>query len=42
MRHGVYDCLYLALAERAGCPLITADEKLLRSFPSIAIPLSAM
>ncbi len=22
-----YDCLYVALAEREGCPLITADQK---------------
>lgn len=26
--HGVYDCFYLALAERLGLPLITADAKL--------------
>jgi predicted nucleic acid-binding protein len=25
---GVYDCLYVALAEREGCELITADDKL--------------
>jgi hypothetical protein len=28
-RHGVYDCLYIALAEREGCGLLTADTKLL-------------
>jgi predicted nucleic acid-binding protein len=27
-RIGVYDCLYLALAEREGCELITADARL--------------
>ncbi len=27
LKHPVYDCLYLALAEREGCRLITADEK---------------
>jgi predicted nucleic acid-binding protein len=27
-RVGVYDCLYIALAEREGCDLITADDKL--------------
>jgi predicted nucleic acid-binding protein len=28
-RQGVYDCLYVVLAEREGVPLITADQKLL-------------
>jgi predicted nucleic acid-binding protein len=27
---GVYDCLYVALAERRKCRLVTADEKLVR------------
>jgi predicted nucleic acid-binding protein len=26
--HPVYDCFYLALAERERCPLVTADERL--------------
>lgn len=30
-RIGVYDCLYVALAEREGCDLITADERLVRT-----------
>jgi predicted nucleic acid-binding protein len=30
-RIGVYDCLYVALAEREGCELVTADDKLLRN-----------
>jgi predicted nucleic acid-binding protein len=38
-RIGVYDCLYIALAEREGCDLITADDKLVKnlqpSFPLI-------
>lgn len=25
--HPIYDCLYLALAERTGSPLVTADEQ---------------
>jgi predicted nucleic acid-binding protein len=31
MRIGIYDCLYVALAEREGCELITADDKLIRN-----------
>ncbi len=27
-RKGVYDCVYLALAEREGCELLTADARL--------------
>jgi predicted nucleic acid-binding protein len=30
-RIGVYDCLYVALAEREGCDLLTADDRLVRS-----------
>jgi predicted nucleic acid-binding protein len=29
-RIGVYDCLYVSLAEREGCEFITADDKLLK------------
>ena len=43
LRVGVYDCLYVAHAEREGCDLVTADVKLLRTlgphFPFI-IPLA--
>ncbi len=28
-RQGVYDCVYVALAEREGCELVTADAKLI-------------
>ena len=28
---GVYDCLYVALAEREGCELVTADVRLINS-----------
>jgi predicted nucleic acid-binding protein len=31
MHVGVYDCLYVALAEREKCDLVTADEKLVRN-----------
>lgn len=38
-RCGVYDCLYVALAEKERCELVTADDKLVKnlkkSFPFI-------
>jgi predicted nucleic acid-binding protein len=41
MRVGVYDCLYIALAEQLGCQLVTADDKLVRNlqplFPFIVL-----
>jgi predicted nucleic acid-binding protein len=44
-RQGVYDCLYVALAERENCELVTADDKLVRKlqsrFPFI-VPLSSL
>jgi predicted nucleic acid-binding protein len=30
-RQTVYDCLYVALAEREGCELATADDKLIKA-----------
>ena len=30
-RIGVYDCLYVALAEREKCALLTADDKLIKN-----------
>ncbi len=30
-RIGLYDCLYLVLAEREGCQLVTADDRLVRT-----------
>ncbi|HKI36227.1 MAG TPA: type II toxin-antitoxin system VapC family toxin [Gemmataceae bacterium] len=33
-RQGVYDCLYVALAERDNCELVTADDKLVRKLQS--------
>ena len=30
-RIGVYDCLYVALAEREGCELLTTDDRLVRA-----------
>jgi predicted nucleic acid-binding protein len=44
-RHSVYDCLYIALAERESCELVTADDKLVRdlqpTFPFV-VPLASM
>lgn len=40
MRIGVYDCLYVALAENEACNLVTADERLVRTllgFPILAL-----
>ncbi len=33
-RIGVYDCLYVALAEREGCELVTADHRLINGLKS--------
>ena len=30
-RVGIYDCIYVALAEQEGCELVTADDKLVRN-----------
>ena len=44
-RIGVYDCLYVVLAERERCELLTADDRLLRAlqatFPFIT-PLASL
>jgi len=45
MRIGVYDCLYVALAERESCELVTADSRLVNvlqpTLPFI-LPLAAL
>lgn len=33
-RQGVYDCVYVALAEHENCELLTADDKLLKNLGS--------
>jgi predicted nucleic acid-binding protein len=35
MRCGVYDCLYVALAEKEACELVTADDKLVRNLQKV-------
>ena len=37
MRIGVYDCLYVALAEQEHCDLVTADSRLVHSMPGFPI-----
>ena len=45
MRCGFYDCLYVALAEREACELVTSDQKMVahlqKQFPFI-VPLSSL
>ena len=36
-RVSVYDALYVALAQREGCRLVTADEKLIKALPGYQI-----
>lgn len=44
-RVGVFDCMYVALADREGCPFVTADDRIIKNlrpqFPFIA-PLSSL
>ena len=44
-RIGIYDCLYVALAEQEACELVTGDSKLLKNLQSIypfLVPLSSL
>jgi len=36
-RIGIYDCLYVAVAEHEGCDLVTADKKLIAALPNAPI-----
>jgi predicted nucleic acid-binding protein len=40
-RCSAYDCEFVALAQRLGVPLVTADRRLAAEFPDIAIALDA-
>lgn len=42
MRLGLYDCLYIALARRESCRVVTADQRLLSAFPGDTIALQAI
>lgn len=35
-----YDCEFVALAKRLNVPLVTADSKVLKAFPSIAVSIA--
>jgi predicted nucleic acid-binding protein len=37
LAHGVYDCVYLALAAQYGATLATADDRLRRSAARLAV-----
>jgi predicted nucleic acid-binding protein len=37
MRIGLYDCLYVALAEEQGCELVTGDGRLIQALPGFPI-----
>jgi len=41
-RIGVYDCLYLALAEQEQCQVVTADQRLVSTFPGQVLLLSSI
>jgi len=41
-RIGLYDCLYIAVAERAQCKVLTADQRLVNTFPALTVPLSSL
>jgi predicted nucleic acid-binding protein len=42
LRHPIYDCFYLALAERERCGLITADARLIAAAQREGIDLRAL
>ena len=42
LRHPIYDCFYLALAEREAATLITADERLLAAAKKTKIKATAL
>lgn len=40
-RIGVFDCLYIALAEREQCKVVSADQRMNALFPAYVISLGA-
>jgi predicted nucleic acid-binding protein len=41
-KHSPHDTLFVALAQRLDCPLVTYDERLQGLFPDLAIPPEAL
>jgi predicted nucleic acid-binding protein len=41
-RIGVFDCLYIALAEREQCQVVTADRRMFTLFPAETVSLAAL
>ncbi len=41
-RIGVYDCVYVALAEQLGCDLITCDERLIANLQPHGFPVVSL
>ena len=41
-RIGVFDCLYIALAELEECQVVTADQRMVTLFPHAAVLLSSL
>ena len=42
MRIGVYDCLYVALAENAQCEVVSAKQRLVNTFLGGSFPFSSL
>lgn len=42
LRVGVYDCVYIALAEQQQCRVVTADQRLLNLFSARTISLTSL
>jgi predicted nucleic acid-binding protein len=41
-RLGIYDCLYVALAQQEQCEIVTDDARLISLFPQHVIPLNSL
>jgi predicted nucleic acid-binding protein len=41
-RVGVYDCLYVVLAEQEQCQVVSSDARLINAFPQQVIPLDSL